>query len=101
MLTISAELAARSASNITPFEQKACFYQVKLDGKAKWECPIIQTSEGLWDLGPEPKGQLEFSFTQDPLEYKKECGRLAKEAAGAQDPATARLKPLPKEILTE
>jgi len=42
--------------------------------------------EDLWDLGPEPKGNLVFTFTSDPLEYKKEASKLAKEAA-AMDPA--------------
>ena len=56
-----------------------CFYQVKLDGKAKWDCPKEKTAEGFWDLGSDPKGKLEFTFVCDPIEYKKECLRLAKE----------------------
>ena len=82
---------------------------MKLDGKAKWEVPTALTPEGLWDLGPEPKGTLVFTFTQDPLEYKKEASKLAKEAA-AMDPAELaklqasnpdKLKPKAKEIITE
>jgi hypothetical protein len=57
-----------------------CFFQVKCDGKSKWDPPTIKTSLGLWDLGTEPKGKLEFSFTCEPLEYKKEVAKLAKEA---------------------
>jgi len=50
---------------------------------------------------------LVFTFTSDPLEYKKEASKLAKEAA-AMDPAQlaqvhamdpARLKPKAKEVL--
>ena len=68
-----------------PIDPKQCFYQVKLDGKAKWEVPAQKTPEGTWDLGPEPKGNLVFTFTQDPTEYKKEAAKIAKEAA-AMDP---------------
>jgi hypothetical protein len=51
--------------------------------------PSLKTPEGLWDLGPEPKGNLVFTFVQDPLEYKKELNRLAKEAtADGGDPAS-------------
>jgi len=59
--------------------------------------------EGLWDLGPEPKGNLVFTFTLDPLEYKKEINKLAKEAASdPTNPADpAKLKPVPKDTLTE
>lgn len=52
LLTLSSELSG------TVFDQKLCFYQVKLDGKAKWECPKEKTKEGLWDLGVDPKGIL-------------------------------------------
>jgi hypothetical protein len=60
---------------------------------------------GWWDLGEEPKGSLEFTFTCDPLEYKKEQQRINKEAAAAEaagkpikDPKL--LKPAPREVLT-
>lgn len=68
--------------------------------------PIIKTAQGLWDLGPEPKGTLVFTFTSDPLEYKKELNKLNREAA-AMEPAKlkaidpAKLKPVAKEVLTE
>jgi len=57
-----------------------CFFSVKFDGKGKWDPPTLKTNVGLWDLGPEPKGKLEFYFTCEPLEYKKEVAKLAKEA---------------------
>ena len=64
LLTLSHEAALESTANSDkPFEQKQCFYQVKLDGKSKWEVPSLKTPEGLWDLGPEPKGTLVFTFT--------------------------------------
>lgn len=37
-------------------------------------------------MGVEPKGNLVFTFTSDPLEYKKECAKIAKDAANL-DPA--------------
>lgn len=81
LLTISSELAKTSVElGTASFEQKQCFYQVKCDGKSKWDPPNIKTTTGIWDLGPEPKGKLEFSFTCEPLEYKKEVAKLAKEA---------------------
>lgn len=63
LITLSAELVKNSVENGTPFDQKACFFQVKLDGKAKWEVPNVKTDEGLWDLGSDPKGNLVFTFT--------------------------------------
>ncbi len=49
---------------------------------------------------------MEFTFTCDPLEYKKEQQRINKEAAAAEaagkpitDPKL--LKPAPREVLTE
>ena len=65
-----------------------CFYQVKCDGKGKWDPPNTKTITGLWDLGAEPKGKLEFQFTCEPLEYKKEVAKLAKEgqAFAAENP---------------
>jgi hypothetical protein len=81
LLSISFDLAAASVvAAVAPFEQKMCFYQVKCDGKSKWDPPNVKTSLGLWDLGAEPKGKLEFSFTCEPFEYKKEAAKLAKEA---------------------
>jgi hypothetical protein len=79
---------------------------VKLDGKPKWEIPTAKDQEtDQWILG-EPKGKLTFTFTCDPLEYKKELTRLTKEAAQAEaagmpitDPA--KLKPVAKELITE
>lgn len=107
LLTISAEVViASNESGGAPIEQKMCFYQVKLDGKSKWEVPSLKTPEGLWDLGPEPKGNLVFTFTSEPLDYKKELSRLNREAA-AMEPAKlaatdpAKLKPVAKEVLTE
>lgn len=61
LLTISFDLAANSAAvGTAPFEQKMCFYQVKCDGKSKWDPPSTKTNTGLWDLGSDPKGKLEF-----------------------------------------
>ena len=58
-------------------------------------------------MGVEPKGNLVFTFTSDPLEYKKECAKIAKDAANL-DPAdiagqeAAKLKkPSSKEVITE
>jgi hypothetical protein len=109
LTTIAHEVSQASTGSEKPFDAKSCFYQVKLDGKSKWEVPSQKTPEGTWDLGPEPKGNLVFIFTQDPTEYKKEAARLAKEAA-AMDPAQLadiqerdpnRLKPRAKENITE
>ncbi len=61
----------------------------------------------MWDLGPEPKGKLEFSFTCEPLEYKKEVAKLAKEAQAlvAENPTTpvdpAKLVPPKKPVINE
>jgi len=59
-----------------------------------------------WDIGDNPKGILEFTFTCDPLDYKKEQQRINKEAAAAEaagkpitDPKL--LKPAPKEVISE
>jgi hypothetical protein len=54
---------------------------VKFEGKSKWDPPTTKIQESLWDLGTEPKGKLEFTFTCEPLEYKKELAKLAKEAS--------------------
>ena len=84
-----------------------CFYQVKCDGKSKWDPPNVKTSLGLWDLGAEPKGKLEFSFTCEPFEYKKEVAKLAKEAQAlaAENPTTpidpAKLIPPKKQLMNE
>jgi len=45
-----------------------------LDGKAgKWDLPTVRNEvNGWWDIGDAPKGILEFTFTCDPLDYKKE-----------------------------
>lgn len=87
LLTISSNVAKASVESgaAAPIDQKTCFHQVKLNGKAKWEVPTAVTPEGLWDLGPEPTGNLVFTFTQDPAEYKKEQSKINKEAA-AMDP---------------
>lgn len=107
-MTISFSLAAESVVNGAPFDQKACFFGVKMDGKAgKWDPTTVKNEiSGWWDLGEEPKGLLEFTFTCDPLEYKKEQQRINKEAAAAEaagkpitDPKL--LKPAPREVLTE
>jgi len=101
-------LAAQSVANGAPFEQKACFFQLKMDGKAgKWDPPTVRNEvNGWWDIGEDPKGILEFIFTCDPLDYKKEQQRINKEAAAAEaagkpitDPKL--LKPATKEIISE
>ena len=61
-------------------EQKQCFYQVKIDAKPKWEVPLTKDEYGLWEI-PQSKGQLTFTFTCDPIEYKKESIRINKEIA--------------------
>jgi hypothetical protein len=105
LLTISSEVSRKSIENGAPIEQKACFYQVKLDGKPKWEVPTAKTPEGLWDLGLEPKGILVFTFTHDPAEYKKELLKLTREAAPTDPKAppvdTSKLRPQAKEVITE
>ncbi len=60
----------------------------------------------MWELGDDPKGNIDFTFTCDPVEYKKEVQRINKEAAAAEaagkpitDPKL--LKPSPKEYLIE
>jgi hypothetical protein len=79
---------------------------VKIDGKPKWEVPTLKDEEtGQWNLG-EPKGILTFTFTCDPLDYKKELSRLTKEAAQMEAAGTpikdpSKLKPLAKELITE
>jgi len=54
----------------------------------------------------EAKGKLTFTFTCDPLEYKKELSRLTKEAAQMEAAGTpikdlSKLKPAAKELITE
>lgn len=56
----------------------------------------------LWDLGPQPKGLLTFTFVCDPAEYKKELSKIAKEvaqaeAAGKPIKSAAQLKPALRE----
>lgn len=61
----------------------------------------------MWDLGPEPKSKLEFTFTCEPLEYKKEAAKLAKEqqALAATNPSEPidpqKFIPPPKLLLNE
>ena len=45
---MSFEFAAASEG---AFDQKMCFYQVKLNGKATWSPPTEKTMSGLWNLG--------------------------------------------------
>ena len=83
-----------------------CFYQVKFEGKSKWDPPSTKIQAELWDLGAEPKGKLEFTFTCEPLEYKKELAKLAKEALAQpaeNPPGSAPVKPVPakKNVMTE
>jgi hypothetical protein len=42
------------------FELKQCFYQVKFNGKAKWDPPVERLGNGLYNLGEEPSGELTF-----------------------------------------
>jgi hypothetical protein len=86
-------------------DPKTFFYQVRFNGKAKWDVPSAKTPEGLWDLGLEPSGTLTFTFTTDPKEYKKEMSKIAKEAAALDpnDPKAKELlakKPQPKDLIT-
>ena len=62
----------------------------------------------MWDLGEAPKGNLVFTFTCDPAEYKKEVNRLTKEALAGADPKKGdvvvdpkKTKPTPKDFITE
>lgn len=101
LCNISEQLAQESAGQI---EQKQFFHGVKFDGKGKWDPPTIKTQKGLWDF--EPAGNLEFTFTQDPVDYKKEAAKLMREFQEL-DPAeqaafdSSKLKPKIKEVINE
>jgi hypothetical protein len=63
------------------FDQKSCFYGAKLNGKPTWNPPTEKTPQDLWDFGENPDGILTFNFTIDPVMFKKDMVRLAREAA--------------------
>jgi hypothetical protein len=59
----------------------------------------------LWDLGENPDGLLTFNFTIDPVMFKKDMVRLAREAAAAgsnqaKDAPPIKPMPGPKEIIS-
>jgi len=106
---LSSDFAAGSEN---AFDQKMCFYQVKINGKATWSPPTEKMTSGLWNLGEAPEGILDFQFTADPVAFKKEMIKLQREAAanektggaapGKNAPAaTAKPTPPSKEIISE
>jgi hypothetical protein len=89
-----------------------CFYQVKLNGKATWSPPTEKMTSGLWNLGENPEGNLEFQFTADPIAFKKDMIKMQRAAAEAEKAGAAApgknapavvAKPTPpsKEIISE
>lgn len=107
LLTISFGLVAQSAEHPDgPFEHKQCFNGVKLDKKPKWEVPTERDGQGVWNIGgDEAKGILEFYFTCDPHQYKKDMRAINKklaaaEAEGKKITDVKQLKPAPKEIIS-
>ena len=50
LLTISSQQVEAFALIEQPIEQKQCFYQVKLDGKPKWDVPVTKNDFDLWDI---------------------------------------------------
>lgn len=107
LLTISHALAAQSTTHPDgPFDQKACFNGVKIDGKPRWDPPAERDPFGIWNIGgDEAKGILEFTFVTDPHSYKKEMRAISKvlaaaEASGKPITNPSQLKPQPKEIIS-
>lgn len=80
LLTYSHQYAAASEG---AFDQKSCFVGAKINGKPIWSPPTEKTPQDLWDLGESPDGLLTFNFTIDPVMFKKDMVRLAREAAAA------------------
>jgi hypothetical protein len=68
LLLAATKAVERSAG---AFELKQCFFQVKLNGKSKWEPPIERLQNGLYNLGEEPSGELTFQFTLNPVALKE------------------------------
>ena len=107
LLTISTELVEISQENPSgAIEQKQCFNGVRFNGKPRWEPPNKKTLNGQWDLKEQSTGKLEFTFTIDPLAFKKEMQAINKKIAAAEaagkplkDPKD--LKPVPKVPLSE
>ena len=63
---------AEGAANVSEgkFDVKACFYGVKLNGKANWSPPVSKDINGMFD--PIDKtGLLTFHFTTNPLLFKQ------------------------------
>jgi hypothetical protein len=71
-----------------------------------WSPPTEKTIQELWDLGENPDGLLTFNFTIDPITFKKDMTRLAREASSGANPdksaAATVIKPMPgpKEIIS-
>ena len=57
---------------------------MKLNGKGNWSPPTTRELSGLWDFKDMPEGRLDFYFTIDPIEYKKEMQKINKMIAAAE-----------------
>ena len=105
-MTISTDIVESFKVGSNPIEQKQCFVGVKYNNKPRWEPPTGKLNNGLWDLKDFMTGTLDFIFTLDPVSYKKEQSAINKkiaaaEAAGKPIKDPAKLKPKPKEPLSE
>lgn len=81
-----AEAAANGSDG--KFDVKACFQGVKLNGKNTWNPPTSKDINGMFDP-IDTSGVLNFFFTINPLEYKKQQLKLEalEKAAGGAKPA--------------
>ena len=67
LLSIADKAASKSDGK---FDIKACFYGVKINGKANWTPPTNKDLQGSFDLGDQITGNLVFQFTINPILFK-------------------------------
>lgn len=64
------QIAEKASSNSEgKFDIKACFYGVKLNGKANWNLPSVKNELDQYEI-PERSGTLVFTFTINPILFK-------------------------------
>lgn len=72
LLGIAEKAALKSEGK---FDMKACFFGVKLNGKGNWNPPSNKDNLNQFEMA-EQQGQLTFTFTVNPVEYKKQVQKL-------------------------